>query len=60
MTATESWRELNRRVAADLERGEGLIKPVRVLAARPETSKLRMESVAEFVQLYAPTIPDRR
>lgn len=49
MTQTEAWRALNQRVAADLERGEGDIKPVRVLAARPEPGKLRMESVAEVL-----------
>lgn len=50
MTATESWRELNRRVAADLERGDGDIKPVRVLAARPEPGKLRMDSVDDAMR----------
>ena len=60
MTATESWRELNRRVAADLERGDGDIKPVRVLAARPDPGKLRIDSIDDMLQLYAPTISDRR
>jgi hypothetical protein len=37
---TASWRELNRRLAADLQNGDGDIKPVRVIEKKANPAKV--------------------
>jgi len=49
VSQVEAWRELNRRVAADLERGEGDISAARVIEAQADRRKVSMPSVAQSV-----------
>lgn len=60
MSQVEAWRELNRRVAADLERGEGDIKPAKVKAAKADAGKLSLLSINQTMKLLASTLADRR
>ena len=60
MSQVEAWRELNKRVAADLAAGEGFIRPATVKAAKADPVKLSLRSVDQIVKLLASTLADRR